>query len=103
EKDLIISGGENVYSSEVETALYQHPDIHECAVIGTPDERLGQIVTAVIVAAPDVSPTSDAIIDHCRKLIGGYKIPRRIEFVETMPKNELGKILKTRLRDAYAG
>jgi len=103
EKDLIISGGENVYSSEVETALYQHPDIHECAVIGTPDERLGQIVTAVIVAAPDVSPTSDAIIDHCRKLIGGYKIPRRIEFVEAMPKNELGKILKTRLRDAYAG
>ena len=103
EKDLIISGGENVYSSEVETALYQHPDIHECAVIGTPDERLGQIVTAVIVAAPDVSPNSDAIIDHCRKLIGGYKIPRRIEFVETMPKNALGKILKNRLRDAYAG
>ena len=102
EKDLIISGGENVYSSEVETALYQHPDIHECAVIGTVDERLGQVVTAVIVPKPETSLNSKAIIDHCRELIGGYKIPRRIEFVETMPKNELGKILKNRLRDNYS-
>lgn len=102
EKDLIISGGENVYSSEVETALYQHPDIHECAVIGTVDERLGQIVTAVIVAKPDTSLNSKAIIDHCRELIGGYKIPRRIEFVEMMPKNALGKILKHRLRSTYS-
>tara|TARA_Y100001947_G_scaffold149455_1_gene147556 strand:+ start:31 stop:720 length:690 start_codon:yes stop_codon:yes gene_type:complete len=102
EKDLIISGGENVYSSEVETALYQHPDIHECAVIGTVDERLGQIVTAVIVAKPETSLNSKAIIDHCRELIGGYKIPRRIEFVEMMPKNALGKILKNRLRATYS-
>ena len=102
EKDLIISGGENIYSSEVETALYQHPDIHECAVIGTVDERLGQVVTAVIVPKPETSLNSKAVIDHCRELIGGYKIPRRIEFVETMPKNELGKILKNRLRDNYA-
>ena len=102
EKDLIISGGENVYSSEVETALYQHHDIHECAVIGTPDERLGQAVTAVIVVKPDSSLNSNAIIEHCRALIGGYKIPRRIEFVDAMPKNELGKILKNRLRDTYA-
>ena len=102
EKDLIISGGENIYSSEVETALYQHPDIHECAVIGTVDERLGQVVTAVIVPKPETSLNSKAVLDHCRELIGGYKIPRRIEFVETMPKNELGKILKNRLRDNYA-
>ncbi len=101
EKDLIITGGENVYSSEVETALYQHPDIHECAVIGTHDERLGQLVTAVIVPQPETNPDATAIIDHCRKLIGGYKVPRRVEFVEAMPKNELGKILKNRLRETY--
>jgi len=102
EKDLIITGGENVYSSEVETALYQHPDIHECAVIGIPDERLGQLVTAVIVAKPETALEAEAVIDHCRGLIGGYKVPRRVEFAEAMPKNELGKILKNRLRENYA-
>jgi len=102
EKDLIITGGENVYSSEVETALYQHPDIHECAVIGIPDERLGQLVTAVIVAKPETALEAEAVIDHCRGLIGGYKVPRRVEFAEAMPKNELGKILKNRLRETYS-
>ena len=102
EKDLIITGGENVYSSEVETALYQHPDIHECAVIGTHDDRLGQLVTAVIVPQPGTDPEANAIIEHCRELIGGYKVPRRVEFVEAMPKNELGKILKNRLRETYS-
>ena len=102
EKDLIITGGENVYSSEVETALYQHPDIHECAVIGTPDDQLGQLVTAVIIVKPEQTLGAEAIIEHCRGLIGGYKVPRRIEFVDEMPKNELGKILKNRLRETYA-
>ena len=102
EKDLIITGGENVYSSEVDTALYQHPDIHECAVIGTHDDRLGQLVTAVIVPQPGTDPEANAIIEHCRELIGGYKVPRRVEFVEAMPKNELGKILKNRLRETYS-
>ena len=102
EKDLIITGGENVYSSEVETALYQHPDIHECAVIGTPDDQLGQRVTAVIIVKPQKTLGAEAVIKHCRELIGGYKVPRRVEFVEAMPKNELGKILKNRLRDTYS-
>jgi acyl-CoA synthetase (AMP-forming)/AMP-acid ligase II len=102
EKDLIITGGENVYSSEVETALYQHPDIHECAVIGTHDDQLGQLVTAVIIVKPEKTLVAEAIIEHCRELIGGYKVPRRVEFVDEMPKNELGKILKNRLRETYA-
>ena len=102
EKDLIISGGENVYSSEVETALYQHPDVHECAVIGTPDERLGELVTAVIVPRPGTAPSTKAIVDHCRPIIGGYKVPRRVELAEAMPKNALGKILKNQLREIYS-
>ena len=102
-KDLIITGGENVYSSEVETALYRHPDIHECAVIGTPDERLGELVTAIIVPAPGTALDPEAVIAHCRTQIGGYKIPRRVEFVDAMPKSAMGKILKNQLRDNFAG
>ncbi len=102
-KDLIITGGENVYSSEVETALYRHPDIRECAVIGTPDERLGELVTAIIVSAPGAALDPEAVIAHCRTQIGGYKIPRRVEFVDAMPKSAMGKVLKNQLRDRFAG
>tara|TARA_B100000315_G_scaffold241439_1_gene262319 strand:- start:169 stop:1716 length:1548 start_codon:yes stop_codon:yes gene_type:complete len=100
-KDMIISGGENVYSSEVENILYKHPDIMECAVIGIPDDKLGEKLMAVIVSLPDTNPTSEGIIAHCREMIGGYKIPRQIEFVEAMPKNAMGKILKNELRNIY--
>ncbi len=102
-KDLIITGGENVYSSEVEAALYQHPHIHECAVIGTPDERMGETVTAVIVVTPGASLDAETVIAHCRELIGGYKVPRRVSFVDEMPKSAMGKILKNRLRDDFSG
>ena len=102
-KDLIITGGENVYSSEVETALYQLAGIHECAVIGTPDERLGEMVTAVIVPAEGAGLDAESVIAHCRSLIGGYKIPRRVEFIDAMPKSAMGKILKNSLRDSFAG
>lgn len=101
-KDMIITGGENVYSTEVEAVLYKHPDILECAVIGVPDEKLGEKLMAVIVRRPQTEPTLDNIIAHCREAIGGYKIPRQIEFVEAMPKNAMGKILKNELRKTYS-
>ncbi len=100
-KDMVITGGENVYSSEVEAALYRHEDVHECAVIGVPDERLGEALFAVIVARPGAVPDEDAIIEHCRAHIAGYKIPRRMAFVEAMPKSAMGKILKAELRAVY--
>ena len=100
-KDVIITGGENVYSSEVEAVLYRHPDIHECAVVGVPDEKYGEALFAVIVPAPGASPGEDEIVEHCRGRIGGYKIPRRMTFVEELPKSAMGKILKTELRKIY--
>ena len=100
-KDMIITGGENVYSSEVEAALYQHPDVHEAAVVGVPDDKYGEALFAVIVPVPGASVSEDDIIDHCRERIGGYKIPRRMAFVDEMPKSAMGKILKTELRRIY--
>ena len=102
-KDMVISGGENVYSAEVEAALHQHPDVHEAAIIGVPDQRLGEAVFAVIVPRPGATPSEDEIVAHCRGRIGGYKIPRRMAFVDAMPKSAMGKILKGELRRIYGG
>ncbi len=100
-KDMIVSGGENIYTSEVEAALYKHPDVFECAVIGVPDDKYGESLFAVIVTAPGETLTEDIIIDHCRELIAGYKIPRQMDFVEELPKSAMSKILKNELRDIY--
>ena len=97
-KDMIITGGENVYSSEVEQALYQHPGVSECAVVGVPDATYGEALVAVVVPAAGHELTTDALVAHCRGLIGGYKIPRRMAFVPQLPKSAMGKILKTELR-----
>ncbi|MFQ5534328.1 MAG: class I adenylate-forming enzyme family protein [Sphingomonadales bacterium] len=101
-KDMIITGGENVYSSEVEAVLYQHDNVFEAAVVGVPDERYGEALFAVIVPAPGTTLTEEEIIEHCRGRIGGYKIPRRMAFVKELPKSALGKILKTELRRIYS-
>ncbi len=101
-KDVIISGGENIYSQEVEAALYQLPHVHEVAVIGVPDDRFGESVFAVIVAKPGHGLTEDEVITHCRQYIGSYKIPRKMAFVDALPKSAVGKILKTELRKTYA-
>ena len=102
-KDMVVTGGENVYTSEVEAALYKHPGVHEAAVIGVPDEKYGEALFAVIVPAADRQFTEDEIIAHCRQHIGGYKIPRRMAFVEALPKSAMGKILKNELRRLYGG
>ncbi|MBE0609134.1 MAG: long-chain-fatty-acid--CoA ligase [Dehalococcoidia bacterium] len=101
-KDMIISGGENVYSTEVENALYDHPDVLEAAVIGIPDERWGEAVLAVVVPKEGTNPTEHDIIEHCRGLIAGYKCPKQVVFQSTpLPKSGPGKILKTELRKPY--
>jgi long-chain acyl-CoA synthetase len=102
-KDMIVTGGENVYASEVEAALHEHPDIQEVAVIGIPDERFGEALFAVIVTVGGATPGEDEIIAHCRDKIGGYKIPRHMAFVDQLPKSALGKILKAELRRTYGG
>jgi acyl-CoA synthetase (AMP-forming)/AMP-acid ligase II len=100
-KDMVITGGENVYSSEVEAVLYRHPAVAEAAVIGVPDAKLGETIMAVIVPKPGTTPTEDEIAQHCRQSLGGYKIPRRFAFVERLPRSAMGKVLKTSLRDTY--
>ena len=101
-KDMIITGGENVYSTEVENALYQHPAVLEAAVIGVPDERWGEAVLALVVLKPHSTVTEAALIEHCRNLIARYKCPRRIELhQEPFPKSGSGKILKVALREPY--
>ncbi len=100
-KDVIITGGENVYSSEVEAVLYQCEDVLECAVVGVPDERYGEALFAAIVPRPGASLDQDRMIEHCRGRIGGYKIPRKMAFLEELPKSAMGKILKTELRKTY--
>jgi len=102
-KDMIITGGENVYSSEVEQALYQLPEVSECAVVGIPDEVYGEALFAAIVPAPGKTLSEELIIEHCRARIAGYKIPRQMAFVRELPKSAMGKILKSELRRLHAG
>ena len=101
-KDMIVSGGENVYSAEVENAIAQHPAVAACAVIGIPDLRWGEAVHAVVVLKPDALPTTDATIrQHCQSLIAGYKCPRSVEFRDALPLSGAGKVLKTVLREPW--
>lgn len=100
-RDMVITGGENVYTFEVEEALTQHPEIVEAAVFGVPDEVYGESLVAALVLRNGARVPAEAMIEHCRKLIGGFKIPRRIYFLNELPKNTLGKIAKNELRRQY--
>lgn len=101
-KDMIVSGGENVYSAEVENAIAQHDAVANCAVIGVPDVRWGEAVHAVIVLKPDAAPIDAADVKaHCRALIAGYKCPRSVEFRDALPLSGAGKVLKTVLREPW--
>lgn len=100
-KDMIVSGGENVYSAEVENALAQHPSVGACAVIGIPSDQWGEAVHAVVVLKPGTTATEDELGAHCRGLIGGYKCPRTFEFRAALPVSGAGKILKTELRKPF--
>jgi long-chain acyl-CoA synthetase len=99
-KDMIVTGGENVYSTEVEEVLYRHPAVLEAAVFGIPDPQWGEAVHAVVV--PRTAVGADELMDHCRSLIAGYKVPKTIELrSEPLPKSGAGKLLKRELREPY--
>lgn len=100
-KDMIISGGENIYPAEIEEVLYTHPDILECAVIGVPDPDWGENVKAYIVLKPEKTLQENDIIDYCTKKLASYKKPKEIEFIEQLPRNAAGKVLKQVLRKQH--
>jgi acyl-CoA synthetase (AMP-forming)/AMP-acid ligase II len=101
-KDMIITGGENVYSAEVENAIASHPDVAQVAVIGIPDDRWGEAVHAVVVPKPGTAPTADAIIAHARAAIAGYKVPKSVSFRdEPLPMSAAMKVLKRELRAPF--
>jgi len=101
-KDMIISGGENIYTTEVENAVFRHPAVLEVAVFGIPHEGFGEMVHAEVVTKPGMSITADEIVATCRQHIGGYKLPRSVVIrSEPLPKSGAGKILKRSLRDPY--
>lgn len=100
--DLIISGGFNVYPSEVERAVTEHPHVTQCAVVGVPDPEWGEAVTAFVVTDGG-HVTEPLLLQHCRQRLAGYKTPKRVEFVDRLPRNAMGKVQKSRLRAAWAG
>ncbi|GAA0244206.1 long-chain fatty acid--CoA ligase [Actinomadura nitritigenes] len=101
-KDMIITGGENVASREVEQVLYRHPDVADAAVFGVPDPRWGEAVCAAVVLRPGASAAPGDVIAFAREHLGGYKVPRRVEVVDELPRNVAGKVLKRDLRARYA-
>lgn len=100
-KDMVISGGENVYPAEVEDVLYGHPAIAEVAVLGTPHERWGEAVTAVVALRPEATLTLEQLREFARDKLASYKIPLRLELIETLPRNTSGKIMKYQLREQF--
>ena len=99
--DLIIRGGENISPEEVENVLYSHPKVEEAAVIGIPDPKWGQEVCAVVVLKPQMKATEEEIIAYCRDRLAGFKRPRSVIFVDALPRNALGKVLRKELREIY--
>jgi len=103
-KDMIISGGENVYSAEVEGVLSRHPAVAACAVIGIPSEAWGESVHAIVVLRPGAAAIEEeALRTHCRLSLAGYKCPKSIEFRDALPLSSAGKVLKTVLREPFWG
>jgi acyl-CoA synthetase (AMP-forming)/AMP-acid ligase II len=100
-KDMILTGGENVYSTEVENVLYMHPAILECAVVGIPDPKWGEAVKGIVVLKPSQRATEQEIIQFCKEKITHYKAPKSIDFIEALPRTGSGKIHKKGLRDKY--
>ncbi len=100
-KDMIVSGGENVYPREIEEILMRHPAVREVAVIGVPDDRWGESIKAIVVLAPGADATENELIAFCKDNIASYKKPKSVDFVDSLPKNNYGKIVKRDLRAGY--
>ena len=100
-KDMIISGGENIYPAEIEEVLYKHPKVQECAVIGVHDEKWGESVKAVVVCKSGEQLSEQEVIDYCKNHLASYKKPRSVDFVDSLPHSAIGKVLKRVLREQY--
>jgi acyl-CoA synthetase (AMP-forming)/AMP-acid ligase II len=100
-KDMIVSGGENVYPRVVEDVLFKHPAVADVAVIGVPDEQWGETVKAIVVLRDGMTATAEEIMDFCRDKLGGYERPRSVDFIAMLPRNPSGKVLKKDLREPY--
>ncbi len=100
-KDMIISGGFNVYPSEIEQVIWSHPAVQDCAVIGVPDDDWGEAVKAVVECKPGMSVERTALIDLCKSRLGSVKAPKSVDFVDALPRSSIGKVLKRELRDRY--
>ena len=100
-KDMIVTGGENVYPAEVENVLYAHPAVLEAAVVGVPSERWGETVKAFVVLRPGASATEAELIDACRAELAHFKCPTSIELRDELPRNATGKVLRRKLREPY--
>jgi fatty-acyl-CoA synthase len=100
-KDMFISGGENVYPVEIENALYEHPAVHMCAIVGLPDPQWGEVGLACVVLKPGATASADDLLAHLQSRLAKYKMPRRVEFLEALPLSGMGKILKRDLRDRF--
>ncbi len=102
-RDMIISGGVNVYPAEVEAALEAHPAVAEVAVVGVPDREWGERVRAFVVLRPGREAGGEELAAHCRKLLAGPKVPRNFVFLDSLPRNPTGKVLKRELREMSPG
>ncbi|TPW03844.1 MAG: AMP-dependent synthetase and ligase [Alphaproteobacteria bacterium] len=100
-KDMIVTGAENVYPAEVENAVFGHPSVADVAVIGVPDDKWGEAVKAVVVLKPGASPDAESIIAYARDKVAAFKVPKSIDFVEAIPRNASGKVLRRELRKPY--
>ncbi len=101
-KDMIISGGENIYPAEIENVILSHPKVRDVAVIGQPSDTWGEVPLAVVVAADD-SLAPDDVMGHCVGKLARFKLPKAVEFIDEIPRNPTGKILKRLLRDRFPG
>ena len=97
-KDMIVSGGENIASSEVERVLYEHESVVEAAVVGRPDDRWGEVPVAYVVSS-SAAATPEELIEHCRRQLARFKIPTQVTFIDALPRNPSGKVLKRELRN----
>jgi fatty-acyl-CoA synthase len=98
-KDMIVSGGENIAGSEVERVLYEHPAVLEAAVVGRPDDRWGEVPVAFVVLRPGAAVGAEVLVEHCRSALARFKVPKAVTFVDTLPRNPSGKVLKRELRE----
>ena len=101
EKDMVISGGENIYPREIEEILVRHPAVREAAVIGVPDDKWGEAIKAVVALAPGANSSEEELIAFCKDHLASYKKPKFVDFVEELPKNNYGKVVKRELRERY--